>query len=231
MSGPGPGTIRILLADDQEAIRAGFRLVLDAQPDMTVIGEAADGVTALAAARRLRPDVLLADIRMPGLDGLELTRRLAGPGVDPPLRVVVVTTFDLDAYVHTALRAGASGFLLKRSGPALLVEAVRAAMSGDALISPQITARMLHRLVPPALPETTGPPAEPLTPREEEVAALVAAGMSNTDIGEELFISLATVKSHVAGLQRKLAVRNRVGIAAWAWESGLASTAQAHRRG
>ncbi|MEU9567427.1 response regulator transcription factor [Streptomyces sp. NPDC048161] len=222
----GNGTIRILLADDQETIRAGFRLVLDAQPDMTVIGEAADGVTALGAALRLRPDVLLADIRMPGLDGLELTRRLAGPGADPPLRVVVVTTFDLDAYVHTALRAGASGFLLKRSGPTLLVEAVRAAMSGDALISPQITARMLHRLVPPVLGEGK-PSPEPLTPREEEVAALVAGGLSNTDIGEELFISLATVKSHLASLQRKLNVRNRVGIAAWAWESGLAPTDQA----
>lgn len=221
----GPGTIRILLADDQETIRAGFRLVLDAQPDMTVIGEAADGVTALDAALRLRPDVLLADIRMPGLDGLELTRRLAGPGADPPLRVVVVTTFDLDAYVHTALRDGASGFLLKRSGPTLLVEAVRAAMSGDALISPQITARMLHRLVPSVLREGR-PAAEPLTPREEEVAALVAGGLSNADIGEELFISLATVKSHVASLQRKLDVRNRVGIAAWAWESGLAPTDQ-----
>ncbi|MEU7021395.1 response regulator transcription factor [Streptomyces sp. NPDC046203] len=224
----GTGAIRILLADDQEAIRAGFRLVLDAQPDMTVIGEAADGAAALDAALRLRPDVLLADIRMPGLDGLELTRRLAGPGADPPLRVVVVTTFDLDAYVNTALRAGASGFLLKRSGPALLVEAVRAAMSGDALISPQITARMLHRLIPPARREP-GRPAEPLTPREAEVAALVAAGLSNADIGEELFISLATVKTHVAGLQRKLAVRNRVGIAAWAWESGLASTEQSPR--
>lgn len=221
-----PGVTRILLADDQATIRNGFRLILDAQPDMTVIGEAADGLTALDAARRLRPDVLLADIRMPRLDGLELTRHLAGPDADPPVRVIVVTMFDLDAYVRTALRAGASGFLLKRSGPSLLVEAVRAAMSGDALISPQITARMLHRLVPPSA-GTGAPLAEPLTSREEDVAALVAGGLSNTEIGEELFISLATVKSHVANLQRKLGVRNRVGIAAWAWRSGLAPTDQA----
>ncbi|GAA2593089.1 response regulator [Streptomyces tubercidicus] len=220
-----PGTIRILLADDQASIRSGFRLVLDAQPDMTVIAEAADGVAALDAARRLRPHVVLADIRMPHLDGLELTRRLAGPDADPQVRVIVVTTFDLDAYVHTALRDGASGFLLKRSGPTLLVEAVRAAMSGDALISPQITARMLHRLAPPAA-RTGRPPAEALTPREEEVAVLVAGGLSNTEIGQELFISLATVKSHLANLQRKLEVRNRVGIAAWAWQSGLATTDQ-----
>ncbi|MGW2412483.1 response regulator [Streptomyces tubercidicus] len=220
-----PGAIRILLADDQASIRSGFRLVLDAQPDMTVIAEAADGVAALDAARRLRPHVVLADIRMPHLDGLELTRRLAGPDADPQVRVIVVTTFDLDAYVHTALRDGASGFLLKRSGPTLLVEAVRAAMSGDALISPQITARMLHRLAPPAA-RTGRPPAEALTPREEEVAVLVAGGLSNTEIGQELFISLATVKSHLANLQRKLEVRNRVGIAAWAWQSGLATTDQ-----
>ncbi|MEU7315506.1 response regulator transcription factor [Streptomyces sp. NPDC007083] len=221
-----PGPIRIVLADDQVSVRNGFRLILDAQPDMTVVAEAADGTTALAAARRLRPDVVLADIRMPQLDGLELTRLLTGPQADPAIRVVVVTTFDLDTYVHTALRAGASGFLLKRSGPALLVEAVRAARSGDALISPQITARMLHRLAPPDT-TTQRPLGEPLTPREEEVATLIAAGLSNTDIGEELFISLPTVKSHVANLQRKLAVRNRVGIAAWAWETGLAPTDQA----
>ncbi|MFD8450398.1 MULTISPECIES: response regulator [Streptomyces] len=221
-----PGPIRILLADDQVSVRNGFRLILDAQPDMAVVAEAADGIAALDAARRLRPDVVLADIRMPRLDGLELTRLLAGPDADPRVRVIVVTTFDLDTYVHTALHAGASGFLLKRSGPTLLVEAVRAARSGDALISPQITARMLHRLAPP----DTGarrPPSEPLTRREREVATLIAAGLTNTEIGEELFVSLATVKSHAANLQRKLEVRNRVGIAAWAWQTGLAPTDQA----
>lgn len=137
-------TTRILIADDQEDIRSGFRLILDSQPDMTVVGEAADGERAVALARQLRPDVVLADIRMPKLDGLEVTRLLA-----PETRVVVVTTFDLDEYVHTALRNGACGFLLKRSGPALLIEGVRAAMAGDTLISPQITVRLLSRLTGP----------------------------------------------------------------------------------
>jgi DNA-binding NarL/FixJ family response regulator len=203
-------TIRVLIADDQDDVRAGFRLVLDSQPDMSVVGEARTGTAALELAHVLRPDVVLADIRMPGLDGLELTRRLAGTGP----RVVVVTTFDLDDYVTTALRDGASGFLLKRSGPTLLIEAVRAAVAGDTLISPQLTVRLLSRL--PAGP----PPEVALTPRELDIVRALARGGTNADIGRELNISPGTVKTHVANVQAKLGVRNRVGIAAWAWSTG-----------
>jgi DNA-binding NarL/FixJ family response regulator len=208
-------TTRILLADDQENVRIGFRLVLDSQPDMTVVGEAATGTGALELAGHLRPDVVLADIRMPGIDGLELTRRLAGTGP----RVIVVTTFDLDDYVTTALRDGACGFLLKRSGPGLLVEAVRAAMAGDTLISPQLTVRLLRQLnaAPPA---PTG--ADTLTGRELEVARSVARGNTNAEIAAELTISVGTVKTHVANIQTKLGVRNRVGIAVFVWSTGQA---------
>ncbi|WP_407839384.1 response regulator [Streptomyces sp. DSM 116496] len=224
-------TTRILIADDQEDVRNGFRLILDSQPDMTVVGEAADGATAVELARSLRPDLVLTDIRMPGLDGLEVTRILAGPAAEHPVRVVVVTTFDLDDYVHTALRNGACGFLLKRSGPNLLIEGVRAAMAGDTLISPQLTVRLLRSLsapqprpqtLPQPVPEPRTATEDPLTAREREIALLVARGLTNAEVGAELFISPGTAKTHVANIQAKLAVRNRVGIAAWAWETGLA---------
>jgi DNA-binding NarL/FixJ family response regulator len=210
-------TTRVLLADDHPDVRSGFRLVLDSQPDITVVGEAADGTTALALAHRLRPDVVLTDIRMPGLDGLELTRLLTAAG----LRVVVVTTFDLDEYVHAALRDGASGFLLKRSGPALLIEGVRAAVAGDALISPQITVRLLRAVAAVGRP----PVPNPLTSRETEVVRLVAQGLTNAQIGAELHISAGTAKTHIANAQAKLGLRNRVGIAAWVWRTGLAEPA------
>ncbi|MFF5206480.1 response regulator [Streptosporangium sp. NPDC000396] len=209
-------TTRILIADDQEDVRIGFRLILDSQPDMTVVGEAADGRGAVDLARHLRPDVVLADIRMPKLDGLEVTRLLAGQ-----TRVIVVTTFDLDEYVHAALRNGACGFLLKRSGPTLLIEAIRAAMAGDTLISPQVTVRLLAHLRAPAAPSAPATAlAEPLTERELEIARLVAHGRTNAEIAAELFIGAGTVKTHVANIQRKLGAANRVGIAAWAWSSG-----------
>jgi DNA-binding NarL/FixJ family response regulator len=213
-------TIRVLVADDQDIVRTGLTMILDAQPGIEVVGEAADGREAVAVARRLRPDVCLFDIRMPVLDGIEATRQLAGPGVDDPLAVVVITTFDLDEYVHGALKAGARGFLLKDAGPALLTQAVHAAAAGDALIAPNITARLLgafadsHAGAPPAQP------IEPLTSREEEVLIPVAQGRTNSEIADALYISISTVKTHLASLMRKLGARNRVEIAMWAYETG-----------
>ncbi len=211
--------VRVLLADDQDLVRAGLRMILEAQDSIVVVGEAADGVRAVRLAQELRPDVCLFDIRMPHMDGIEATRRIAGPDVADPLAVVVITTFDLDEYVHGALKAGARGFLLKDAGPALLVQAIHAAAAGDALIAPSVTARLLERFaqlggVPPRAP------VEPLTEREEEVLLTVARGRTNQEIARELHISLSTVKSHVASLMGKLGVRNRVEIAMWAYETG-----------
>jgi DNA-binding NarL/FixJ family response regulator len=214
-------TIRVVLADDQEMVRTGFRMILEATDEITVVGEAADGQAAVDLCRRLRPDVALLDIRMPGLDGLEATRRLAGPDVADPVRVVVVTTFDLDEYVHAALLNGATGFLLKDAGPALLVEAVRAAARGDALVSPQVTTRLLRHLSTSAGARRAAvEPSEPLTSREEEALALVARGLTNAEIGERLYVSVSTVKTHLGSLHAKLGARNRVELAAWAWQSG-----------
>ncbi|GAB3957664.1 response regulator transcription factor [Actinoallomurus acanthiterrae] len=212
-------TLRVLLADDQAMVRSGFRLILESQPGITVAAEAADGIQAVTLAQALRPDVCLVDIRMPGLDGIEVTRTLAGPGVADPLRVVIVTTFDTDEYVYGALRAGAVGFLLKDAGPALLIEAVRAAGAGDALISPSVTVRLLRRLA------STRPPAavarDRLSDREIDIARRIAKGRTNQEIAAELFISLSTVKTHITRIQNKLGVRNRVEIAAWCWENRI----------
>jgi DNA-binding NarL/FixJ family response regulator len=216
-------TISVLIADDQAMIRGGLRLILEDQPDITVVGEAVDGVDAIEQARRLRPDVCLVDIRMPRVDGIEVTRALAGPGVPDPLRVIVVTTFDLDEYVYGALRGGAVGFILKDAGPALLVEAVRAANNGDALVSPSVTVRLLRHLNALGAPFAFGSAPHRLSERELEVVREIARGRTNQEIGAELFISLSTVKSHVSTIQTKLGLRNRVEIAAWAWENGHAS--------
>lgn len=213
--------IRVLIADDQSMVRTGFRMILESQDDIEVVADVADGIAAVTKARELRPDVCLLDIRMPGLDGLEVTRQLAGPDVADPFKVVVVTTFDLDEYVHTALRNGASGFLLKDAGPALLIEAVRAADRGDALVSPQITVRLLKHFDGGVAKRDVDPPKEPLTARELDVVRAAARGLTNTEIGGELFLSLSTVKTHLAAVQGKIGARNRVEIAAWAWRSGL----------
>jgi DNA-binding NarL/FixJ family response regulator len=211
-------TISVLIADDQAMIRGGLRLILEDEPDITVVGEASNGVDAVAMARRLRPDVCLVDIRMPRLDGIEVTRALAGPEVPNPMRVVVVTTFDLDEYVYGALRGGAVGFLLKDAGPALLVEAVRAASVGDSLVAPSITVRLLRHLAAATAPSSAGA-ARRLSARELDVVRAIARGRTNQEIAGELFISLSTVKSHVSGIHTKLGMRNRVEVAAWAWEN------------
>ncbi|MCT9932148.1 response regulator transcription factor [Planotetraspora sp. A-T 1434] len=212
-------SVRVIVADDQEIVRTGLAMILDAQPGIEVVGEAADGGRAVELARRLRPDVCLFDIRMPVIDGIEATRALAGPTVEDPLAVVVITTFDLDDYVYAALRAGARGFLLKDAGPVLLAQAVHAAAGGDALIAPSVTARLLAAFADAAPASTPAQPVEPLTDREEQVLAAVARGRTNSEIARELYISLSTVKTHIASLMAKLGARNRVEIAMWAYET------------
>jgi DNA-binding NarL/FixJ family response regulator len=212
-------TIRVLVADDQELVRTGLRMILDAQPEFQVVGEARNGREAVSMARELRPDVCLFDIRMPEVNGLEATRALAGPEVADPLAVVVITTFDLDEYVHGALKAGARGFLLKDAGPELLTQAVRAAANGEALIAPSVTVRLLAAFADSQTSEPVRAPIEPLTAREEEVVVAVARGFTNSEIAAELRISLSTVKTHLASLMNKLGTRNRVEIAMWAYET------------
>ncbi|UFU05072.1 response regulator [Ruania halotolerans] len=218
-------SIRVLVADDQEIVRTGLRMILDAQPGIEVIAEAEDGVQAVTLARELHPDVCLVDIRMPRADGLQVTRELAAAGVVDPIPVVVITTFDLDEYVYAALRHGARGFLLKNAGPAMLNEAVHAAARGDALIDPAVTVRLISRFAGPPTgtpsPSTANAPTAPLTAREDDVLAAVARGLGNTEIAGQLHISLSTVKTHIASLMAKLDARNRVELAIWAAERGL----------
>ena len=217
-------TIRVVVADDQDLVRTGLRLILGTLDGIEVVGEAGDGREAVRVAREQRADVCLMDIRMPVLDGVEATRLLAGPGVADPVAVVVITTFDLDEYVHGALQAGASGFLLKDAGPELLGEAVRAATRGDSLISPSITRRLLSSF---AGTSSRGrqpvQPVDPLTEREEQVLLTIARGRTNAEIADELHISLSTVKTHIGSLMTKLGARNRVEVAMWAYETGRVS--------
>ncbi|MFC9294782.1 response regulator [Streptomyces sp. NPDC057011] len=212
-------SIRVLVADDQTIIRYGLRIMLNAQPGIEVVGEAADGREAVRLARELRPDVCLFDIRMPVLDGLEATRLVAGPGVADPPAVVVITTFDLDEYVYGALRAGARGFLLKDTGPDLLAQAVRSASDGEALIAPSVTVRLLRAFADLPAGRPAAQPVSPVTAREEQVLLAVARGLTNTEIADALRISLSTVKTHLASLMAKLGARNRVEIAMWAYET------------
>jgi DNA-binding NarL/FixJ family response regulator len=208
--------IRVLLADDQALVRGGFRLILDTEPDMEVVAEAADGEQALAGALEIRPDVVLMDIRMPVLDGIEATRRLV-----PQLggtRVVILTTFDLDDYVVDAFRAGASGFLLKTAPPAQLIAAIRTVHAGDGLLAPASTRRLIEQFTQPAVP---GPKLEALTARESDVLRLLARGLSNAEIAAQLVVEPSTVKSHVASLLAKLGLRDRVQAVVLAYESGL----------
>lgn len=212
-------TIRVLIADDQDIVLTGLTMLLNAQPDIEVVGAATDGRQAVDLARQLHPDVCLFDIRMPLMDGIEATRQLAGPEVTDPLPIVVITTFDLDEYVHGALKAGARGFRLKDAGPALLTQAIHAAADGDALIAPSVTVRLFAAFAR----SQKGPsaqPIEPLTSREEQVLLPVAQGRTNSEIAADLHISPSTVKTHLASLMRKLGARNRVELAMWAHETG-----------
>ena len=212
--------IRVLLADDQAMVRAGFRLILAAEPDITVVGEAADGIQAVAAARRLRPDVTLMDIRMPRLDGIAATRRLVRE--DPvATRVVVLTTFDVDSHVYDALRAGASGFLLKAAPPEDLVQAIRVVAGGAGLLDPAVTRRVIEQFARSPAPAPVPPEVATLTERELEVLHQVARGLSNAEIAASLVVSEATVKTHVARMLAKLRLRDRVQAVVYAYECGL----------
>jgi DNA-binding NarL/FixJ family response regulator len=216
-------TISILLVDDQPMLRMGFRLVLDAQPDMHVVGEAGDGAAAVRLAATQQPDVVLMDVRMPGVDGIEATRRIAAAATRT--RVLILTTFDLDEYAYAGLRAGASGFLLKDVPPPDLLSAIRAVASGDAVVAPSVTRRLLDTFLP-HLPDLSGAPGLPpevetLTSREREILTEVAGGLSNAEIATRLFLSEATVKTHVGRMLGKLGLRDRVQAVVYAYEHGL----------
>jgi DNA-binding NarL/FixJ family response regulator len=217
-------SIRVAIADDHALVRMGFRALIESEPDLEVVGEAADGLAAVELARQANPDVVLMDIRMPGMDGVTATKQITGlgPAAQRPVRILVLTTFDLDEYVYAALRAGASGFLLKETPPRELLAAIRIIAAGDALLSPSVTRKLISEFSrqPPARPR---PNLDELTDREQDVLALVARGMSNAEIAEELVVSLATVKTHVSRLLTKLAARDRAQLIVVAYESGFVS--------
>ena len=214
--------IRVLLADDQPLVRAGFRLLLDAEDGIEVVGEADDGATAIALVEELRPDVVLMDVRMPGVDGLEALRRIVRDPALAAVRVLVLTTFELDEYVFEAVRLGASGFLVKHTQPAELVRAVREVAAGEALLSPSVTRRLIREFAArPALPDVTPPTMAVLTDREREVVTLVAHGLTNDEIAAELVLSPATARTHVSRAMGKLGARDRAQLVVFAYQSGL----------
>jgi DNA-binding NarL/FixJ family response regulator len=213
--------VSVLLADDDELTRTGLRLIVQSDPDLTVVGEAADGLEAIHLTRALQPEVVVMDIRMPGVDGLEATRRIVQQTPDGP-RILILTTFELDEYVFGALRAGASGFLLKRSSPEVLIEGIKVVAAGDGLLAPSVTRRLIQEFA--RQPDPPAPPAAPLgalTQREREVLALVAAGLSNGELAARLYISEATVKTHVKRILMKLGLRDRIQAVVLAYETGL----------
>ena len=215
--------VRVLIADDQALVRAGFKMILDAEDDLDVVGEASDGAEAVELARRLKPDVVLMDIRMPALDGIEATRQVVALGTPEPIRVLMLTTFDLNEYVYEALRAGASGFLLKDVPPEQLAAGIRVVASGEALLAPSITRRLIQEFAAAAPAAPAPPPGlDELTARELEVFRCVARGLSNAEIAAELIVSETTVKTHVARMLMKLGIRDRVQAVVLAYESGIA---------
>ena len=219
--------IRVLVVDDVELVRTGLRMILDAEPDLEVVGTASDGVEAVSEVRRLRPDVVLMDIRMPGLDGLAATRHILGTAGMPPCKVIVLTTFDVDEHVYEALRAGASGFLLKDVPAAQLVHAIRVVAAGEALLAPSITRRLIASFTgaaPSTVTAVAAPGLDELTAREREVLVLLADGLSNAEIAAKLFVGEATVKTHVARVLMKLGVRDRVQAVIVAFRAGLVVT-------
>ena len=223
--------IRVLIADDQDLVRSGFRMIVEAEPDMEVVGEAANGTDAVEQSRATSPDVILMDVRMPGLDGLEATRRILGK--QPPVpRVLILTTFDADEYVHAALSAGAAGFLLKSAPPRRLIDGIRSVLDGETMLAPTVTRRLIAEYVMRRSPSATPPPGlDQLTAREAEVLLLMAKGMTNCEIAAALTVTEATVKTHVNRLFQKLGIRDRAQAVVLAYESGLAVPGGADAKG